>query len=153
MTTKKCYQCGDDDLAAIQAARREQIREFAAQQMEEADAAFVKEQDSAKQQTNEVSDWSILVAQVDDEQVVSFTSEPDDEGVVDATAATEPQENTALEMEVNEPQTPETQENDNSDDVANANDELMDKDDAETLVEKPKTHEKSATPKKSVYRK
>lgn len=91
MSTKRsCYQCGDDDIDAIRAARTEQIRAHAAQVLAEADAKFELEKAEYVPAPSEVDDWEILDNAADEQPVVEpveiETVEPD------ALSATDPQE-------------------------------------------------------------
>lgn len=108
MSTKRsCYQCGDDDIEAIKAKRNEEIRAYGRKVLADADAAFFAEK-SADSPTL-ISDWDIIDEPVAEQPIVS--SEPDQgtEEVMDALAATEPQETEEIKAKVDESPKPEAQ--------------------------------------------
>lgn len=106
-TKRNCYQCGDDDIVAIQAARTEQIRAHAARVLAEADAKFNAEKAAYTPASSEVDDWSILDEPVEEQPAVA----PVEVEKVDADvlAATEPQD--AFAEKVAESPKPEEQAN------------------------------------------
>lgn len=82
----KCYQCDDQDLASVQAARREQIRAWADQQIADAEAS--RAQSETLEQ--EVDDWAILSEEVPPQPPVEAEDVDHREG--DVLAATDEQE-------------------------------------------------------------
>lgn len=100
MSTRNCYQCGDDDIVAIQKARAEQIRAYAAQTVAEADAAFGVEKETHDPSPNEINDWVILDSPVEEQPVVSPVER--ENKPVDVLAETFPQENPELQAKVDE---------------------------------------------------
>lgn len=95
MTTKRnCYQCGSEDLGAIQAKRNEEIRAYGRKVLDDADAALAAEQNVI--QVNQISDWDTI------EPVVSSETEEGTEEIMDALAATEPQETEEVKAKVAE---------------------------------------------------
>ena len=100
MTEKRtCYQCGDDDLDAIRIASNASIRAYAEKEIAEANAKFYAE-NALTTPTNTVSDWDNLVSS---ETAVGT------EEVMDALAATEPQETDDIKAKVDASPKPEGQ--------------------------------------------
>lgn len=95
MTTKRnCYQCGSEDLEAIRNKRNEEIRAYGRKVLEDADAALAAEQGFF--QVVRVSDWDTI------DVPVSSEFEEGTEEIMDATAATEPQETEEVKAKVDE---------------------------------------------------
>lgn len=148
MTTKrKCYQCGDEDMATIQARRNEEIRAYGRKVLEDADAAFAAEK--AETQTNEISDWDFVEQVISVEQSVSSTTEEGTEKIMDATAATEPQETEELQKKIDASPKPASQANDESEEDVEVGDKLTGAEGAEKLAAALEVTQTSATTEKT----
>ena len=133
-------------MEAIRNKRNEEIRAYGRKVLEDADAALAAEQGFFD--VTRVSDWDTIDSpQVVDlsvadnsEAIVSSESETGTEEIMDATAATEPQEPEEVKVKVDESPKPEP----TADVVADVADV-----DAAELVEKPALKPTKAAPKRA----